>query len=210
MITEDHLNNLPESSGVYLFKDRAHNIIYIGKAKNLRDRVGSYVREGVKDAKTERLVENIDHVDFVLTGNEKEAFLLENNLIKEHRPKYNVNLKDNKTYLSLKLTVKDLYPALFATRKVVDDGSLYFGPYPHAKEVREVLKLVEHFYPIRKCKDTVFKRRKRACMLYELGKCLGPCTEGVDAAEYHRIIDELADFISGKDEKVLKTIEERI
>ncbi len=210
MITEAHINNLPESSGVYLFKDRNDSIIYIGKAKNLRERVGSYIKEGTKDIKTERLVENIDHVDFVLTGNEKEAFLLENNLIKEHTPKYNVNLKDNKTYISLKLTVKDRYPALFATRKIVDDGSLYFGPYPHAKEVRDVLKLVENIYPIRKCKDTVFRQKKRACMLYELGKCLGPCTEKVVEAEYRKIIEELADFLSGKDEKVLRAIEQRI
>ena len=180
MITEDHINNLPESPGVYRFRDSDNNIIYIGKAKNLKERVRSYVREGKKDVKTERLAENIDHIDYVLTGSEKEAFLLENNLIKEHTPKYNINLKDNKTYISLKLTIKDQYPALFLTRKIVADGSLYFGPYPHAKEVKDVLKLIEDLYPIRKCKDTVFRKRKRVCMLYELGKCLGPCAMDVD------------------------------
>ncbi len=210
MITDAHLENLPESPGVYQFKDRDGNIIYIGKAKSLRDRVRSYVREGIKDIKTRKLVEHIDRVDFVLTGSETEAFLLENNLIKEHRPKYNIDLKDNKTYISLKLTVDDPYPALYATRKIVSDGSLYFGPYPHATEVRDVLKLIERIYPIRKCRETVFRKRKRACMLRELGKCLGPCEGGVDRKEYGKIIDELRDFLSGKDEKVLKDIEARI
>ena len=210
MITEEHINNLPESPGIYRFRDRDNNIIYIGKAKNLKDRVRSYVREGKKDVKTEQLVRHIDHIDFVLTGSEKEAFLLENNLIKEHTPKYNVNLKDNKTYISLKLTVKDRYPALFPTRKIVADGSLYFGPYPHAKEVKDVLKLIEAIYPIRKCKETVFRKRKRVCMLYELGKCLGPCAMDVDEAKYREIIEELKDFLLGKDEKLLKDIEQRI
>ena len=210
MITEEHINNLPESPGVYRFRDRDDNIIYIGKAKNLKDRVRSYVREGKKDVKTEQLVRHIDHIDFVLTGSEKEAFLLENNLIKEHTPKYNVNLKDNKTYISLKLTVKDQYPALFLTRKIVADGSLYFGPYPHAKEVKDVLKLIEDIYPIRKCKETVFRKRKRPCMLYELGKCLGPCAMDVDETKYREIIEEMKDFLLGKNEKILKDIEQRI
>ena len=210
MITEEHINNLPESPGVYRFRDRDNTIIYIGKAKNLKDRVRSYVREGKKDVKTEQLVRHIDHIDFVLTGSEKEAFLLENNLIKEHTPKYNVNLKDNKTYISLKLTVKDHYPGLFLTRKIVADGSLYFGPYPHAKEVRDVIKLIEDIYPIRKCKETVFRKRKRPCMLYELGKCPGPCALDVDEAKYREVIEEMKAFLLGKNEKILKDIEQRI
>jgi len=210
VITEDHIDNIPESPGVYQFKDRDNTIIYIGKAKNLKDRVSSYIREGKKDVKTEQLVRHVDHVDFVLTGSEKEAFLLENNLIKEHAPKYNINLKDNKTYLSLKLTVRDRYPALFATRKIAPDGSLYFGPYPHAREVRDVLKFIEEIYPVRKCKETVFKQRKRPCILYELGKCCGPCTVGVDEKEYREIVEEVKDFLLGKNEKVLKDIEQKI
>ncbi len=210
MITDDYVNDLPESPGVYRFRDRDNNIIYIGKAKNLKDRVRSYIREGRKDIKTERLAENIDHVDYVLTTSEKEAFLLENNLIKEHTPKYNINLKDNKTYISLKLTIRDQYPALFLTRKIVADGSLYFGPYPHAKEVKDVLKIIESLYPIRKCKDTVFRKRKRVCMLHELGKCLGPCAKDVDQVVYGEVIEELRDFLLGKDEKLLRDIKLRI
>jgi excinuclease ABC subunit C len=161
VIPEASISGLPESPGVYLFKDSGDRIIYIGKARNIRDRVRSYFRNDVRDIKTQTLVETIDSIDLILTANEKEAFLLENNLIKQHAPKYNILLKDDKSYVSLKLTVQDEYPALFATRKIVDDGSLYFGPYPHARDVRDILRLMERLYPIRKCKITAFRKRKR-------------------------------------------------
>jgi excinuclease ABC subunit C len=210
MIDENYISSLPESSGVYIFRDADNRIVYIGKARSLRDRVRSYFREGTKDVKTERLAGTIEHVEVVLTQNEKEAFLLESNLIKEHAPKYNINLKDDKTYISLKLTTRDRYPALFVTREIKDDGSLYFGPYPHAKDVRDVVKLVQGLYPIRRCKDTVFKKRKRACILFQLGKCLAPCAEPVDEVEYRAMVEELVDFLSGRDEKLLKDLERRI
>jgi len=204
------VDGLPGSPGVYLFKDSDGRIIYIGKARNLHDRVRSYFRDDVKDIKTRTLAETVHAVDFILTANEKEAFLLENNLIKEHTPKYNIDLKDDKSYISLKLTVKDEYPALFATRTIVDDGSLYFGPYPHARDVRDILKLIERLYPVRKCKMTVFRKRKRPCMLYEVGKCPGPCVIPVDTAEYAATIGDVRNFLAGRDEKVLKDIEGRI
>lgn len=210
MITEEIIDSLPESPGVYLFKDSPGMIIYIGKARNIRDRVRSYFRNDAKDIKTRTLVENIEGIELILTENEKEAFLLENNLIKRHSPRYNINLKDDKSYISLKLTIQDRYPALMPTRKILDDGSLYFGPYPHGRDVKEILKLMERFYPVRKCKDTIFRKRKRACMLYELGKCPGPCVMSVDTAEYGKIINEVKDFLCGKDEKLLKEIERNI
>ena len=210
MVDETIIDNLPESSGVYVFRDSDRHIIYIGKAKNIRDRVRSYFRESGRNVKTERLAGSIEHVDVVLTDNEKEAFLLENNLIKEHTPKYNIVLKDDKTYISLKLSAHERFPALYVTRKIKDDGGLYFGPYPHARDVRDVLKLVQTLYPIRRCKDTVFRKRKRACMLFELGKCLGPCEEKVTDEVYGQVVEELKDFLSGRDEKLLKDLEERI
>ena len=210
MIDETTINNLPESSGVYFFKDKDNRIIYIGKARNLRDRVKSYFREGVKDAKTGHLVKNIDNVDILLTGNEKEAFLLENNLIKEHTPKYNVNLRDDKTYISLKVNLHHQFPGLFVTREIKNDGALYFGPYPHARDVKAVLKLVQGIYPIRKCKDSVFKKRKRPCILFELGKCIGPCADLIDKAEYDGVVAEMVDFLSGRNEKVLRDLKKRI
>lgn len=210
MIEETIIDNLPESSGVYVFRDEDGRIIYIGKARNIRDRVRSYFRESGRSPKTERLVENIQSVDVVLTENEKEAYLLENNLIKENAPKYNVMLKDDKTYVSLKLTVNNSFPALYVTRKIENDGASYFGPYPHARDVRDVLKLVQGLYPIRRCKETVFRKRKRPCMLYEMDKCVGPCRADVDEHRYNEVVQELKDFLSGRDEKVLKDLEEKI
>jgi excinuclease ABC subunit C len=207
VIAELVIGGLPESPGVYLFKDSTEEIIYVGKAKNIRDRVRSYFRNDVKDAKTKMLVESVDTVDFILTVNEKEAFLLENNLIKQHSPKYNIVLKDDKSYLSLKLTIKDPYPGLYATRKIVDDGSIYFGPYPHGREVRDILKLMQQLFPIRKCKESIFRKRKRTCILFELGKCPGPCVIPVDAALYAKTIDQVRDFLTGRDDRVLKQIE---
>ena len=207
---ESILENLPESSGVYVFKDRDGQIIYIGKAKDIKDRVRSYFRESGRTVKTERLAGAIERVEVILTDNEKEAFLLENNLIKEHTPKYNIDLKDDKTYVSLKLTSQEAFPALYVTRKIKDDGAVYFGPYPHARDVRDVLKLVQDLYPVRRCKDTVFRKRKRPCMLFELGKCVGACTDKISETAYRDIVEELSDFLSGRDDKVLKSLEERI
>ncbi len=210
MISDDYLNNLPESPGVYLFKDEAKQIIYVGKAKSLKDRVKSYFRGGRKDGKTERLVRRVDEMSIVLTRNEKEAFLLENNLIKEHQPKYNMVLKDDKTYVSLKLSVQDHYPALTITRKIKDDGALYFGPHPRAKDAKDLLKVVQSIYPLRRCRDSVFGRRTRPCILAGLEKCPAPCAEQIGEKEYRVIVQEVADFLSGKNEKLLRTLEAQI
>jgi excinuclease ABC subunit C len=210
VITEQELNALPESSGVYIFRDKEKNILYIGKAKNIKDRVRSYMTETKRDIKTERLVDKIDEIEIFLTKNEKEAFLLENNLIKENRPHYNINLKDDKSYISLKLTINDRYPALYLTREIKDDGALYFGPYPHSRDVKDVLKLIQNFYAIRRCKESVFKKRKRPCILFQLGKCPGPCTETIDDAGYRNMVSELTDFLSGRSEDLIKELERRI
>lgn len=207
MIPDKTIDNLPESPGVYIFKDSADNIIYVGKAKNLRERVKSYARDGLKDPKTIQLINSIEGLDFLITMNEKEAFLLENNLIKEHTPKYNINLKDDKTYISLKVTVNDRFPGLFITRKIRPDGAIYFGPYPHAKEVRDVIRLIQSIYPVRRCRDSAFKKRKRPCILYDMGRCNGPCIPGADEDSYRRLIDELIEVLSGRAEGLLKRLE---
>lgn len=210
MIDEQTLNNLPETSGVYFFKDSDGKIIYIGKARNLKDRVRSYFREGPRDPKTEHLVKNIAYVDVLMTENEKEAFLLENNLIKEHTPKYNINLRDDKTYISLKVSMQHPFPGIYPTREIKNDGALYLGPYPHARDVKEVLKLVQGIYPIRRCRDSVFKKRKRPCILADIGKCLAPCSGRLDKDDYRRVVHEMVDFLSGKNEKVLKDLKKQI
>jgi excinuclease ABC subunit C len=210
MIGDELLNSLPENAGVYLFRDKEKEILYVGKAKNLKDRVRSYFRGGKKDSKTERLLGKVDHISYILTRNETEAFLLENNLIKEHQPKYNIVLKDDKTYVSLKLTLTHRFPALAITRTIQDDGALYFGPYPHAREVRDILKLLQSLYPLRRCTERVFGRRSKPCLLHPIGKCSAPCVGVVDEKTYRATVDELVDFLSGKDEKLLKGLEEGI
>ncbi len=210
MINDDYISNLPDSPGVYLFKDASKEILYVGKARSLKDRVKSYFSKGRKDSKTERLVRRVEDMSFVLTGNEKEAFLLENNLIKEHQPKYNVVLKDDKTYVSLKLSVQDRFPALSVTRTIEDDGALYFGPHPHAKDARELLKTVQSLYPVRRCRDSVFSHRTRPCILAEIEKCPAPCVGRIDEKAYRAIVDEVADLLQGRNDRLLKKIEGEI
>ena len=210
MITEEYIANLPDSPGVYLFKDEGKNIIYVGKARSIKDRVRSYFRKGYKDSKTERLLHKVEDVSIVLTGNEKEAFLLENNLIKEHQPRYNINLKDDKTYVSLRLSVQDRFPSLTITRKIKDDGALYFGPHPHAKDAKELLKVVQAIYPLRRCRDSVFRGRTRPCILAGIDKCPAPCTDEIDERAYRAIVDEIVDFLMGRNEKLLKKLEAQI
>ncbi len=204
------IESLPDSSGVYIFKDGQNRVIYIGKAKSIKERVKSYLRDGQKDSKTKRLVEKIIHIETILTKNEKEAFLLENNLIKEHKPRYNIDLKDDKSYLSLKVTIHEPYPGLYVTRKIEDDGSMYFGPYPNIGDIKDILKVIHTFYPVRRCKNTVFKKRKRACILFQMNRCLAPCEKNVNENSYREIVLELVDFLSGKDKKILDNLEKEI
>ncbi|MCX8021684.1 MAG: excinuclease ABC subunit UvrC [Syntrophorhabdaceae bacterium] len=206
MLNDRMIENLPESPGVYIFKDREGRIVYVGKAKNIKDRVKSYTRDELKDPKTRQLIKSIEALDFFITANEKEAFLLENNLIKEHGPKYNINLKDDKTYISLKVTMKDRFPGLYITRKIEDDGALYFGPYPHAKDVRDVIRLVQTLYPVRRCKDSTFRKRKRPCILYDIKRCLAPCTGAVDEKTYREMVGELTEILAGRAEGLLKRL----
>ena len=192
--------NLPESPGVYLFRDEAKEILYVGKARSLKDRVKSYFRKGKKDSKTERLLRHVEEMSIVLTGNEKEAFLLENNLIKEHQPKYNIVLKDDKTYVSLKLSVQDTFPSLTITRTIKDDGALYFGPHPHAKDAKELLKVVQSLYPMRRCRDSVFQPQDEA--VHPGGhrrSARPPASDEIDEKAYRAIVDEIADFLAGKE-----------
>jgi len=210
VITDEYISNLPDGPGVYLFRDAAKEILYVGKARSLKERVKSYFGKSRKDSKTERLLRHVEDVSFVLTGNEKEAFLLENNLIKEHQPKYNIILKDDKTYVSLRLSVQDKFPCLGITRTIKNDGALYFGPHPYAKDAKELLKVVQSLYPIRRCRDSVFESRARPCILSEIEKCPAPCVGQIDEKAYRAIVEEIADFLQGKNEKLLKKLEAQI
>lgn len=166
---KEKLNLLPQQPGCYSMKNDRDEIIYVGKAKNLRNRVRSYFT-GSHDAKTTRLVMDIVDFEYIVTTSDIEALLLESNLIKKHRPRYNILLKDDKSYPYIQLT-KETHPRLLVTRKLIKDGSKYFGPYPNAGAAQQTKKLLDRLFPLRKCG----KLPKRVCLYYHLGQCLAPC-----------------------------------
>ena len=183
----------PKQSGVYIWRDDKRTVIYVGKAKNLKNRLSSYF-SGSKDLKTRLLVSNAASIEYTTTGNEYEAFLLENNLIKKFSPRYNISLKDGKSYPVIKIT-NEKYPRVFKTRNIVRDGSLYFGPFPDVEAVEAVLEILAEIYPIRKCKK--FHERKSACVYHHIGQCLAPCKKEIDESSYAGFIGEIKDLLEG-------------
>ena len=207
----DKIENLPDDPGVYLFKDEKGTILYVGKAGNVRHRVSSYFqKEDGKDVKTLALLEKVADIDTIVTDTEKEAFILENNLIKEHRPRYNVKLRDDKTYPLLKLSVKEEFPTLCIVRRAQKDGSLYFGPYPSATSLRQTLRLIRKLFPIRTCIDTKFTHRLRPCLNYEMGRCAGPCSGKIEPSQYREIVQQVKLFLAGKDKDLVERLRERM
>ncbi len=208
---EKKVQHLPESPGVYLLKDLKGTIIYIGKAKSLRNRVRSYSQKAdERDIKTRTLISKVADVDYLVTESEKEALILENNLIKKYKPRYNVKIKDDKNYPYLRLTVDEPCPRLMIVRRVKRDGSLYFGPYPSALAVRNTLKLIYKLFPLRNCKDAKFKNRTRPCINYQMGRCLAPCVGKVDAHTYREIVKEVRLFLEGKDHELVRILKKRM
>lgn len=201
----------PTQSGVYLMKSEGDKIIYVGKAKNLRARVRSYFSDS-KDLspKTRFLVRNIFEIEYILTKTEVEAFLLEASLIKKHRPKYNIRLKDDKSYPYIKISLKDEYPRLYLARKVKRDGSQYFGPYTSGAAVHETIRFLNRTFKIRDCTDSVFKTRRRPCMTHQIGRCTAPCVKLVTAEEYRADIEGARSFLRGQDKKLIKVLSERM
>ena len=198
---------MPENPGVYLMKNSEGTVIYVGKAKNLRRRVTSYFLPG-RNVKTAALVEKIENIDFVITGNEYEALILENNLIKKYNPHYNILLKDGKSYPVIRITKED-FPRVFKTRRVIRDGSLYFGPYPDGSRLEEYLRMVDDNYPIRRCQGPL-KLRKTPCLYHHIHKCSAPCIGAIGKKEYHRYIKEIEDFLSGDDSSLIRQVEKEM
>ena len=191
--------NFPHDPGVYLMKNSQGRIIYVGKAKDLRKRVSSYFRaEKQLTPKVRVMMPQVEAVDILKTGTEKEALLLEASLIKKHRPKYNVVLRDDKQYILFKLDRTSDYPALRLTRKVIRDGSVYFGPFTSAFSARQTMKLINRIFPLRKCGDKVFRNRVRPCLQHHIGRCLGPCCLPVPAEEYREVVRQVELFLSGR------------
>ena len=183
---EDRLSRIPAEPGVYLLRDKARKVIYVGKAKSLKSRVRMYFRGGDERMQVPFLVSRVADVETLVTRNEKEALILENNLIKQYKPRYNIRLKDDKSYVSVKITVEEDWPRVFVTRKILRDKSRYFGPFHSAWAVRDSLDAIRKVFPLRTCSDTVFRNRSRPCLEYQIKRCPGPCCLPVDRDEYRR------------------------
>ena len=203
----DQARSLPENPGCYLMKNAEGTVIYVGKAKNLKRRVNSYFLPN-RNAKTAALVEKIVNIEYVITGNEYEALVLENNLIKKYNPHYNILLKDGKSYPLIRITNED-YPRVFKTRRVIKDGSLYYGPYPDGKRLDMYLGTVEDTYPLRLCQG-VLKKKSTPCLYYHMKKCSGPCIGAISKEEYGEYIKEVKDFLSGDDSSLSRKVKKEM
>ncbi len=213
MMDETFLKTLPTSPGVYLMEDRDGKVIYVGKAANLRNRVRNYfAKSGDERLKVRFLVQHISKIRTILTDTEKEALLLENNLIKEHRPKYNVNLRDDKSFFSLRLNISHNYPrlTLIRTQKIKPDGEKYFGPYSSARDARITLTLIRKIFPLRQCSDRQIAKTKRPCINCQMNRCLCPCSGTLDQNEYRRMVENVSLFLEGKNEELIKTLKKEM
>lgn len=202
---EDELKKLPDKPGVYIMHDKDDKIIYVGKAVSLKNRVRQYFRKTNKTKRIENMVSLIDHFEYIVTDNESEALILECNLIKKNMPKFNVLLKDDKTYPYIKVNVKSDYPDVYMTRRILNDGAKYFGPYASAGAAKEMIDFIKSKFKIRQCKN--FKYKDRPCLNYHIKKCLAPCMGYVSKEEYGKQISQIIDLLEGKVSKVLKDLE---
>ena len=211
LVTEK-LDALPLSSGVYLFKDKKGVVVYVGKAKTLRSRVRSYFQEGTTDNRyfVPFLGKIIGDLDTIVTGSEKEAAILENNLIKEHRPRFNVKLRDDKDYISLRLDPKDVWARLWVVRRPQPDGARYFGPYHSATAARRTLHLVNKHFQLRTCTDTEMRSRKRPCLQHQIKRCPAPCVLEVDKVWYEEQVRAVAMFLDGRHDELSRELEDRM
>lgn len=200
---KEFLKTVTSQPGVYRMYDTAGTVIYVGKAKDLKKRLTSYFRAQVANRKTETLVKNIAQIDVTVTHTETEALLLEHNYIKLYQPRYNVLLRDDKSYPLIFLSA-DEHPRLAVHRGAKHEKGEYFGPFPNSYAVRETLALLQKLFPVRQCENSVYRNRSRPCLQYQIGRCSGPCVEGlVSEEEYQRQVDYVRLFLSGKDQQVL-------
>ncbi|AGL03554.1 excinuclease ABC subunit UvrC [Desulfoscipio gibsoniae] len=207
----EKLAQLPESPGVYLFRDGGGQIIYVGKAVSLKNRVRSYFSAvAERQAKVRAMMERARDFEYITTDSEVEALILESNLIKEHRPRYNVFLKDDKSYPYIKVTTNEQFPRVFITRRVVKDGARYFGPYTQVGAVHETLRLLKRIFPLRTCKQRVLAPRSRPCLNQHIKRCLGPCCGLVTPEEYRKVVDGVVLFMEGKQEDLVRELRRRM
>jgi excinuclease ABC subunit C len=207
---ESRLATIPTRPGVYLLKDRQGRVIYVGKAVNLRARVRCYVRGGDERSQVRFLVGHLAEFETLVTATEKEALILENNLIKQYRPRYNIRLKDDKSYVSVKVTLQDAWPRVLVTRKIVRDGARYLGPFHNAAAVRDTLDTVRKVFPLRTCSDAVFRNRARPCIEYDIKRCLAPCVHPVDRGVYDEHLRQAMLLIEGRSREVAAALGARM
>jgi excinuclease ABC subunit C len=200
------LRRLPMTPGVYLMKNASGRVLYVGKADSLRGRVASYFgARGPEDARISRMVTEVADVEYIVTDTVSEAYLLESNLIKEHRPRFNIRLRDDKSYPFVKITLGEDFPRIVRTRRLVRDGSRYFGPYASASSVDETLKLLRKIFPFRTCNLDIPEGKRvleRPCLLYYINRCQGPCIEAIPKPDYRQTIGQIVDFLDGKQEPI--------
>jgi len=208
-LTPEMIEPLPKATGVYLMRDAHGHIIYVGKGLDIRSRVRAYLGQDMRPS-VRHIQARTAQVDFVLTSNEKEALLLENQLIKAHRPRYNIFLRDDKTYVSIKVTTNHEWPGIYVTRRIRKDGSRYFGPYSSARATRNTLSAIGRIFPVRRCKDTEFINRVRPCLFYQIGICLAPCVKKVGKQEYGQILSDLILFLEGRNRTLESELERRM
>ena len=208
---EEKLSRLPASPGVYIMKDHSGEVLYIGKAKELRSSVRSYFRGAGDGRYTVRfLAAKVVDIDYIVTSNEKEALFLEDTLLKQHKPRYNIQLKDSKTYVSIKITMNEPFPRILVTRLRRKDGSRYFGPYVSAREVRETIKFLRRIFPLCTCSSAEFRNRTRPCLDYQLGLCSAPATGHITEAAYRELVDGAVMFLEGRNRELLKKLKEKM
>lgn len=209
---EAQLKELPRQPGVYLMKDETGMIIYVGKAKSLRSRVRSYFRKNDQTYKTQMLVKYIADFDYIMTDTEVEAYILEANLIKKHQPKFNIRLKDDKSYPYIKITKNVDFPRVFKTRIVKNDGAEYFGPFADVDAIYKTLDVIKDIFQLRSCKKELKANdpEERPCLNYHIDKCLGPCIGAVSKEDYHELIDQVCLFLSGKQAELKKQVEKKM
>ncbi len=211
---QEHLKTLPASPGVYIMKDEFGNVIYVGKAVSLKNRVRQYFQSSKNHSdKVRSMVKNIFSFEYIMTDSELEALILECNLIKKYKPKYNILLRDDKTYPYIKVTVNEDYPRVLKVRRILKDKAKYFGPYSNVSAVNDTIDIIRNIYPIRTCNidmDKAIKSGMRPCLNYHIKKCIGPCTGMVSKKEYMDMIDEILLFLSGKEDKLVGVLEEKM
>jgi len=212
----NQVNTLPASAGVYLFKDEHDTIIYVGKAVSLAGRVRSYFNAPPSHAdpgtalKLQRLVPQIQDIEFIVTDSEHEALILENTLIKKYHPKFNVRLKDGKTYPYLKIDVQNKWPTVRVTRNLVNDGSRYFGPFASAFMLRRTVKTIKRIFPFRSCNKQIEDKPGQPCLQYHMHRCLGPCTGSVSTEDYAGVIKQVILFLEGRQDTILKQLKQKM